>query len=87
MLALVKREKGEGGMALEQRPIPAYADDEVLIRVAYSGICGTDIHILHDQFPYYPPVIIGHEFSGEIVEVGAKVTGFQKGDIVVGGTS
>lgn len=84
MLALIKREKGEGGMALEQRPIPAYADDEVLIRVAYSGICGTDIHILHDQFPYYPPVIIGHEFSGEIVEVGAKVTGFQKGDLVVG---
>lgn len=84
MLALVKREKGEGNTALEQRPIPIYQEDEVLIRVAYSGICGTDIHILHDQFPYYPPVIIGHEFSGEVVEVGSKVTGFQKGDLVVG---
>ncbi|MBO5295524.1 MAG: alcohol dehydrogenase catalytic domain-containing protein [Clostridia bacterium] len=69
---------------MEQRPIPIYQEDEVLIRVAYSGICGTDIHILHDQFPYYPPVIIGHEFSGEVVEVGSKVTGFQKGDLVVG---
>lgn len=84
MLALVKREKGEGQVYLEERPIPNCADDEVLIRVAYSGICGTDIHIKHDQFAYYPPVILGHEFSGEVVEVGEKVTAFQKGDRVVG---
>ncbi len=84
MLALVKSQKGEGFLDIEERPIPQYAEDEVLIRVAYSGICGTDIHILHDQFAYYPPVIIGHEFSGEIVEVGEKVTSFKKGDLVVG---
>ena len=84
MLALVKTQKGEGNLALIECPIPTYGEDEVLIRVAYSGICGTDIHILHDQFPYYPPVILGHEFSGEIVEVGSRVTSFQVGDLVVG---
>ncbi len=84
MIALVKHAKGEGLMSLAERPIPTYGEDEVLIKVAYSGICGTDIHILHDQFAYYPPVILGHEFSGEVVEVGAKVTGYRAGDFVVG---
>jgi len=84
MLALVKKGKGEENLLLQNCPVPTYGEDEVLIRVAYSGICGTDIHILHDQFAYYPPVILGHEFSGEIVETGAKVTSFRKGDLVVG---
>ena len=84
MLALVKTQKGEGNLTLQQRPVPAYKKDEVLIRVAYSGICGTDIHILHDQFAYYPPVILGHEFSGEVVAVGENVTAYTVGDLVVG---
>ena len=84
MKALVKKAKGCGFVEIEDRPIPSYEDDEVLIKVAYAGICGTDIHILHDQFAYYPPVIMGHEFSGEIVEVGSKVTSFKVGDRVVG---
>lgn len=84
MLALVKQQKGEGFVALEECPVPTYGDDEVLIRVAYSGICGTDIHILHDQFAYYPPVIMGHEFSGKVVACGVKVTDFEVGDLVVG---
>lgn len=84
MKALVKTKKGEGFMEIQDRPIPQIRDDEVLIRVAYSGICGTDIHILHDQFAYYPPVILGHEFSGEVAEIGQAVTNFKKGDRVVG---
>ena len=84
MLALVKQARGEGHMAIEERPVPAYGTDEVLIRVAYSGICGTDIHILHDQFAYYPPVILGHEFSGVIEAVGERVTDFAVGEWVVG---
>ena len=84
MLALVKQAKGEGLMALQERPLPSYGEDEVLIRVAYSGICGTDIHILHDQFAYYPPVILGHEFSGTVEAVGSRVTAFSVGDGVVG---
>ncbi len=84
MLALVKTEKGEGKVELIDRPMPTVKEDEVLIRIAYSGICGTDIHILHDQFAYYPPVILGHEFSGEVVKTGKNVTAYAKGDLVVG---
>ena len=84
MLALVKTQKGDGFFSLEERPVPAFGDDDVLIRVAYGGICGTDIHILHDQFTYYPPVIVGHEFSGEVEAVGKNVTLYRKGDAVVG---
>lgn len=84
MLALVKTQKGEGFLELMDCPVPEIAENEVLIRVAYGGICGTDIHILHDQFTYYPPVIIGHEFSGEVVQIGSRVTSFSVGDHVVG---
>lgn len=84
MLALTKTKKGEGNMELRDYPMPQIAEDEVLIQVAYAGICGTDIHIRHDQFPYWPPVIMGHEFSGTVIEVGSKVKGFSVGDRVVG---
>ncbi len=84
MLALVKKEKDDGRLCLEERPVPQYRDDEVLVKVSYGGICGTDIHILHDQFTYYPPVIIGHEFSGVVEAVGKNVTLFKEGDAVVG---
>lgn len=84
MKALVKTQKGEGFLAVQERPVPEIAPDEVLIRVAYSGICGTDIHILHDQLAYYPPVIIGHEFSGTVVKTGAGVRDYRPGDQVVG---
>ena len=82
--ALVKTQKGEGYLKIEEREIPQIASDEVLIKVAYAGICGTDIHIKHDQYPYWPPVIIGHEFSGTVVETGSDVKSFSKGDRVVG---
>ena len=78
MKALVKTAKGEGNVEILERPLPKIRKDEVLIRVAYSGICGTDIHILHDQFAYYPPVILGHEFSGEVVG-GGRGNFLQKG--------
>ena len=84
MLALVKTKKGVGNLELLECEVPSPKRGEVLIRVAYSGICGTDIHILHDEFAYYPPVILGHEFSGEIVETGEGVTSFKVGDRVVG---
>ena len=84
MLALVKEKEGQENLLLKECPIPVYGDNEVLIRVAYCGVCGTDLHIYHDQYPYYPPVILGHEFSGEIVEVGKNVTSFSVGDRVVG---
>ena len=52
---------------------PTAGPGEVLIEVKACGICGTDVHVLHDEFPYWPPVILGHEFSGEIVELGPGV--------------
>lgn len=84
MKALVKVQKGDGFVEIRECPKPVPKADEVLIRVAYTGICGTDIHILHDQFSYWPPVILGHEFSGVVEETGHAVTGLKAGDRVVG---
>lgn len=84
MKAIVKTKKGEGFLELNECEIPKLSENEVLIKVAYSGICGTDIHIKHDQYPYWPPVIMGHEFSGTVVDTGKNVKGFSKGDRVVG---
>jgi len=82
--ALVKTQKGKGLIEIREVPIPEINDNEVLVKVHYSGICGTDIHIYTDQFPiYYPPVILGHEFSGEIAKAGKKVDGWKIGDRVV----
>ncbi len=84
MLALVKTAKGVGNIELRDVPVPKPASNEVLILVKAAGVCGTDIHVKYDEFPYWPPVILGHEFSGVIVEVGKDVTDFKVGDRVVG---
>lgn len=83
MRAVVKTEKGVGLIELREVPIPEPREGEVLIKVKAGGICGTDIYIRHDAFPYYPPVILGHEFSGEIVEIGKNVEEWKVGDRVV----
>ena len=84
MLALVKTQKGAGHLELREVDAPKIAPDEVLIEIKAAAICGTDIHIKHDEFPYWPPVVLGHEFSGEIVELGSEVEHYQEGDRVVG---
>jgi len=84
MKALVKTEKGVGNIELRDVPEPQMQPDEVMIEIKAAGICGTDIHIMHDSFPYWPPVILGHEFAGEIIGVGSEVTGWTVGDRVVG---
>lgn len=83
MKALVKTEYGKGNIEIIERAVPTPGESEVLIRVKYAGICGTDIHIWKDEFVYYPPVILGHEFSGEVVEVGNKVKLARPGNRVV----
>jgi len=83
MIGLFKTAKGPGNMALLEAPVPTPRENEVLIEVKAAGICGTDVHIKHDAYPYWPPVIMGHEFSGVIVEVGREVSGYQRGDRVV----
>lgn len=85
MKALMKIAKGPGNVEVREIPIPEIPqDDWVLIKVKAAGVCGTDLHILHDQFRYWPPVVLGHEFSGEIVELGSAVKRFNVGDRVVG---
>jgi len=54
----------------------------VIIQVDSAGICGTDLHIYFDEFETYPPVTIGHEVAGRIVEIGANVKGWKEGDRV-----
>ena len=82
MKALVKTQKGVGNIELKDMPEPTPGPDEVKIEVKAAGICGTDIHIFHDEFRNYPPVILGHEFSGVIAEVGTNVTSIQVGERV-----
>lgn len=61
---------------------PILEDDEVLIRVFASGVCGTDIHIYHGGFGDNFPVIPGHEFAGEVVDIGKNCKRIKQGDYV-----
>ncbi len=87
MLALVKA-RSEPGLELSEVPVPAIGINDVLIRVHKTGICGTDLHIeAWDPWAastIKAPLVIGHEFVGEIVEVGSNVADFSPGDLVSG---
>ncbi|TGD65553.1 L-threonine 3-dehydrogenase [Tabrizicola sp. WMC-M-20] len=82
MKALAKT-KPETGLWMEQRPVPEIGPDDVLIRIRKTGICGTDIHIWNwdDWAARTVPLglVTGHEFAGEIVELGRNVTGLAVG--------
>lgn len=82
MKALVKA-RPEPGLWLEHHPVPEIGPDDVLIRVNKTGICGTDIHIWNwddwAQRTVPTPLITGHEFAGEIVEIGRNVEGLSLG--------
>jgi len=67
---------------VEQVADPTCGPDEVVVQVAASGICGTDLHIYRNEYMSRFPLIAGHEFAGTIVEVGKEVTDFQRGDRV-----
>ena len=83
MKALVKTQKGVGFIEVRNVPEPKPGPGEVKIEVAACGVCGSDIHVRHDTFPYWPPVILGHEFTGTIVELGAQCRRFKTGERVV----
>ncbi len=82
MKAVVKDQRGIGHVVYREMPEPVPGAGELKVEVKAAGICGTDIHIYHDRFRYNPPVVLGHEFSGVVVEVGQGVTSFQVGDRV-----
>ena len=71
-----------GKILLVDLPRPAPQPDEVIVRVAYSGVCGTDLHILNEESPAADRVIPGHEFSGKIAACGTAVHNFKTGDLV-----
>src|SRR5216684_886705 len=87
MKALVKR-KAEPGLWLEDVPRPEIGINDVLIQVDRTGICGTDLHIYKwDEWARKTipvPMVVGHEFVGEIVAVGSNVVDFHRGEIVSG---
>ena len=82
MKALVKA-RPEPGLWMETRPVPEIGPDDVLIRIRKTGICGTDIHIWNwDEWAARTvpvPLVTGHEFAGEIVEIGRNVEGLAVG--------
>lgn len=82
MTALVKAAHGPAQLRLTRVPEPECPPGKVKLEVAFTGVCGTDIHLYHDRFPSRPPVILGHEFAGTITEVGTGVTGLRPGDRV-----
>ncbi|MBC8326656.1 MAG: L-threonine 3-dehydrogenase [Verrucomicrobia subdivision 3 bacterium] len=87
MKALVKREDAPG-LWLEEVPRPTAGPRDVLIKIDRTGICGTDLHIYKwDDWARKTvpvPLVVGHEFVGEIVEIGADVKDFSVGEIVSG---
>jgi len=81
--AIVKTRPGPGNVELREVPEPQPGPGQVRIAVTAAGICGTDIHILREEFPGRPPVILGHEFSGRVDRLGDGVEGLAPGDPVV----
>lgn len=88
MKALVKKDNEYGNMQLEEIDESIVNRNQVKIKVAYSGICGSDIHSYKGEYKNLrPPVVLGHEFSGIVVDVGSNVRGIKIGDKVTSETT
>ena len=87
MIALVK-ERPERGLWMREVPVPECGKNDVKIKIRKTAICGTDLHIYNwdewSQKTIHTPMTIGHEYVGEIVEVGENVTAYKVGDRVTG---
>ncbi len=76
--------KGKQRFEIEEIPTPSPGPNQVLVKVHFCAICGTDVHaFLYDIAP--PGTVLGHEFAGDVVEVGPSVTAWKVGDRVIGG--
>lgn len=88
MQAVVKSEAGYDNMSIQEIPVPEVTGNRVLLKVAYTGICGTDIHTFKGQYANaVTPLVLGHEFSGKVVAVGPEVTKLKPGDRVTSETT
>jgi 2-desacetyl-2-hydroxyethyl bacteriochlorophyllide A dehydrogenase len=75
--------KGVKRIDVEDREIPKPKANEMLVKIGACGVCGTDVHIYHGNMTYAkPPVVLGHEFAGKVVEVGSGVKDITEGDLV-----
>ena len=85
MKAIVKYGRNDGEVEVREMPEPCLLPHQVMIKVAAVGVCGSDIHLWHEKqsWPIKLPVIMGHEFCGTVVELGAQAGGFNVGDRVV----
>ena len=73
MLGVTKRSEAYGDVALADRPEPRARPGTVVLKTAGVGICGTDLHIFKNEYPVAPPVVLGHEVCGYVVDVGEGV--------------
>jgi len=89
MLGLVNFAKDPYSVELRELPSPAIGEDDVLLKVHAVGICGSDLHQYTGKHSWHVnyPVILGHEFAGQVAQVGSRVTGFREGDRVVSETA
>jgi L-iditol 2-dehydrogenase len=81
--ALRKLAADDDTLVLTDVPAPVARPGWVVLDVGYAGICGTDLHIMHNRFPSWPPVTLGHEFTGTVRALGDGVEGWAVGDRVV----
>ncbi len=88
-LAVVNYAPEKGSVELRDVPIPVIDEDEVLLEVASVGVCGSDLHqwTADHSWPVNYPVVLGHEFSGQLVALGKRVSGWKEGDRVVSETA
>jgi L-iditol 2-dehydrogenase len=83
MIALVKYDKGPKKVSIQEIPLPSPGIGQVRLKVKAAGVCGTDVHIYYDDsYPTKPPVVLGHECSGEIESLGDGVEDFSVGERV-----
>ena len=75
---------GQDDIRIEEVDMPRIGHDEVLVRVKATGVCGSDIPRVLGTGAHFYPIVLGHEFSGEVVEIGDNVTNVQVGDKVAG---
>ncbi len=88
MKAVIKYDNVAGATEVREVPVPEIGPTDVLVRVAYIGVCGTDPHMHQNlvSFKMNVPLIFGHEFAGTIEKVGNEVKGYQEGDRVTAET-
>ena len=76
--------KGKEHVEIEERPVPKIKEPtDIIIKVRYTALCGSELHVYRGHQPSKTDFIMGHEFTGEVVETGSSVKSVKKGDVIV----